>query len=152
MLWTHAAAAVLALAVGFGAGWRVQGWRAGAERAEAEQQAARDAAKRFEHASAAAAGYEAQREVQRVRTVTVTREVAREVQSDPDCSSRPVPDGLRLALERAAAAGAADPALADLAVPPARAAAAADVGGSGPGLRRDPGGPAGLRRPASGAL
>lgn len=37
MIWTHAAAAVAALAVGFTAGWQVQGWRW--ERAEARQQA-----------------------------------------------------------------------------------------------------------------
>lgn len=37
MIWTHAAAAVAALAVGFTAAWQVQGWRW--DRAEARQQA-----------------------------------------------------------------------------------------------------------------
>jgi hypothetical protein len=138
MLWTHAAAAALALALGFGAGWRVQGWRATATAAEHEQQAAQDAARRFEHATAAAATYEVAREAQRVRTVTITREVQREVQADPDCSVRPMPDGLRSALEHASAAGADQP-VAVGPVPAAPAASAGDLGGSGPGLRRPPG-------------
>lgn len=143
MLWTHAAAAVLALAAGFVGGWRVNAWKAGAELAESQRQAAAEAARRFEHAKASASGYEVAREAQRVRTITVTREVQREVLSDPDCSARALPDGLRRALADAAA-GAGQPVSAGP-LPAASAAPVGDVGGSGAGLRRPAGGTVGLQ-------
>jgi len=43
MIYTHVAAAVLALAVGFSSGWTVQGWRHGAAQTEALEVAAESA-------------------------------------------------------------------------------------------------------------
>ncbi len=82
-------------------------------------------------ARAAAMDYEAAKTAQRVRVVTVTRSIEHEISADPDCSARVLPVGLRSAL---AAAAAADPAQPDgaVSVPAGRAA---DLGGSGPGLR-----------------
>lgn len=74
-MWIYAAAGLAALAIGFTSGWRVATWRADAQAAELQRQTAADAARRFEHATAAARTYEATREAQRVRTITVTREV-----------------------------------------------------------------------------
>jgi hypothetical protein len=108
-MWVYAAAAIAALSIGFAGGWRVATWRADAEAAELQRQTAADAARRFEHATAAARTYEATREAQRVRTVTVTREVAREVQADVDCAARDLPLSLRSALERAAGSHADQP-------------------------------------------
>lgn len=103
--------------------------------------AAREAAQAIADANlealASAAAYEEVRAKARVRTVTLTREIEREVHSDPDCSARALPDGLRVALTNAAAD--ADQPGAAHAVPAASAASTPDVGRSGPGLRRPPG-------------
>jgi hypothetical protein len=138
-VWIYVAAALAALAMGFSSGWKVATWRADSAAAELQRQTAADAARRFEHATSAARQYEVAREAERVRTVTITREVQREVLADADCSVRPLPDGLRGALERAAGARADQPGAAGP-VPAASAASAADLGGYGAGLRRDPGG------------
>lgn len=142
-MWIYVAAALAALAMGFGSGWKVAAWRADSQAAELQRQVAADAARRFEHATSAARQYEAAREAQRVRTVTITREVQREVLADADCSVRDLPLGLRSALERAAGAHAGQPGAAG-ALPAAPAASAPDLGRSGAGLRRDPVGAGGL--------
>ena len=148
-MWVYLAAGLMALALGFTGGWKTATWRADAEAAELQRQTAADAARRFEHATAAARTYEVAREAQRVRTITITREVEREVRADTDCAVRPVPDGLRIALERAAE-GATDQPGTDGAMPPASGASAPDMGGRGPGLRPGPVRAGGLPREASG--
>lgn len=99
----------------------------------AAQEAAAAVAEANTRAQGAAASYEATRAAQRTRTVTITREVEREVKSDPDCSTRPLPGGLRDALT-AATADAGEP-VADSAVPATAAASAGHVGRSGAGVR-----------------
>lgn len=128
-VWIYLSAGLAALAIGFSGGWKVATWRADANAVEVQRQTVAEAARRFEHATASAAAYEVQREAQRVRTITVTREVQREVLADADCSARALPDGLRDALT--AAAADADQPRAAGAVPAAPAASAGDVGGSG---------------------
>lgn len=104
-MWVYLAAALAALAIGFSGGWRVATWRADSNAAELQRQATAEIARRVEQATAAATAYEARREAQRVRTITVTREVAREVQADADCAVKALPPPLRDALIRAAADG-----------------------------------------------
>lgn len=82
----------------------------------------------------AADDYEVWASLQRPRTITITREVEREVKADSDCSARALPDGLRDTLTAAAAADTDQP-RADGAVPPAPGASAGDVGRFGPRLR-----------------
>lgn len=100
----------------------------------AAQEAAAAVAEANTRAQGAAASYETTRAAQRVRTITITREVEREVKADPDCSARALPAGLRDALTAAAAADAGEP-VADRAVPAAAAASAGFVGRFGAGLR-----------------
>lgn len=99
----------------------------------AAQEAAAAVAEANTRAQGAAASYETTRAAQRVRTITITREVEREVKADPDCSARALPAGLRDALT-AAAADAGEP-VADGAVPAAAAASTGLVGRLGAGLR-----------------
>lgn len=83
MLWTHAAAAVVALGLGFTAGWQAQGWRhasinaeaieAAAEESRLRQQAATRNAERNDHATtqalrrAHAAALDARGDLERLR-------------------------------------------------------------------------------------
>lgn len=130
MLYTHAIAAALALAIGLTTGWKTATWRAEANAAQVHATQAREEAMRFERATSAARSYEVVREAARVRTVTAAREVAREVAGDAadaaGCAGVALPGGLRDALERAAA-GAGESGAAR-AVPAPRAASAADLG------------------------
>jgi DNA-binding protein YbaB len=98
---------------------------------------------------AAATTYEVARAENRSKAITDTREVQREVQNDPDCSQRALPDGLRAAL--AAAARAPGEPVVDGAVPATPAASAVDVGRSRDGLFRALGGIPGLPSPAPGS-
>ena len=91
-----------------------------------------------QRAENAATDWQAWAEVQRPKTVTITREVEREVSNDTECSARPLPAGLRDALTAAAAAGD-DQRSPDSSMPAAPAARPEDLGRPGPGLRRDPG-------------
>ena len=116
MLWHYVGAAVVAAAVGFTAGWRVQGWRRSA--ADAERVVAQAEAERLARVAAdrAAATFEGRREAIRVEQRVITREVDRVVDRpvyrDGVCLDA---DGLRLV---AAAAGAAsNPAVADPGLP-----------------------------------
>ena len=104
MIYTHAAAALVALAMGFTGGWQVRAWKAGqddAERLQAQAQAAQAGAAR---ADAAAAGHETVRaglqQQRRVLIQEVERVVEKPVYRDVCLDA----DGLRII---AAAAGAA---------------------------------------------
>jgi hypothetical protein len=108
LIYTHAVAAVLALAVGFGAGWRVQGWRHAAATAEAlevaaetarlRQQAATQAAERNDRdtnqalARARAAALDARGDLERLRIA------AGAVAADPAASAAGCSDDGRLAV------------------------------------------------------
>lgn len=95
MLYTHAAAAVVALAVGFAGGWKTQGWRWDAADKQRTEQEAKERQKQLDRAHTASTTFEDKRATNetRYRTVTVTLEKVVE---------RPVylnacldPDGLR---------------------------------------------------------
>lgn len=58
MLWTHAAAAVLAAALAFGAGWRVRAWKAGSDEAQALRAAHAAAIRQADTAAQEAAAHE----------------------------------------------------------------------------------------------
>jgi ferritin-like protein len=79
------------------------------------------------NADAAAELYESERAKQRVKVITVEREVKR-VLKDDACANSVLPDGMRDAISRAALAHTGQP---DSAVPPVPAASGLDVGGSG---------------------
>lgn len=128
-LYVYILAGLLAVSAGFGSGWKVRAWKAGNDVAAMQEQAAKDAAKRFEHATAAAAGYEVTRAKERERTVYVTREVEREVRIAGECARTELPSSLRDAL--VAAAADPDQPVAARAMPAAPAASAGDVGRRG---------------------
>jgi len=148
-LWVLVAIALAIAAGAFTSGWQVRAWKSSHDEAQRIELEARDAHRRADQAITAAAGYEAEKAAQRPRTIIVTREVARAVQADPDCSARPLPSGLRDALTRAATGD--DQPIADGAVPAASAARDADVGRPRDRLLRDAGRAGGLPGPASGA-
>lgn len=81
--------------------------------------------------------------LQRPKTITLTREVDREIQADHDCSARALPDGLRDSLTRAGAA--ADQPVAAGSVPAAPAEKADNFWGRAARLFGDPGRVAGVR-------
>lgn len=81
MIWTHAAAALAALAVGFAGGWRVQALRwAAADGERAAVQAESEQLLR-RAADAAAIRFEVERNAMASRRVVITREVDRVVES-----------------------------------------------------------------------
>ena len=110
MIWTHVAAAILALVLGFGSGWKARAWKAGADdlaRVQAEQSDHAQQAARVDHA---AEGNAQRTAAIRAEVRTITREVERVV-SQPVYVDRPCldADGLRLVARAAGAASAADP-------------------------------------------
>ena len=121
MIYTHAAAAVIALALGFTGGWKTRAWKAGADDAQRLQAQAVATAQTASAADSAAAGFEKTREVIRWRTRTITQEVDRVVDR-PIYRDRECLDADGLHLVAAAAAGAA----------PAASQPAAAVPASGP--------------------
>lgn len=146
-IWLYAAAAMLAVSIGFGSGWKVRAWKAGNDEAESTMAAAKELAARNDRAMGAAVAFEAVREKQRVRTITITREVEREVKADPGgCSASLLPAGLRDALTRAVAGDDSSPLPAGP-VPATPAASAGDLGGRGLVLHPGPDGASGLRIP-----
>ena len=108
MIYTHAAAAVFAMAVGFGAAWKTQEWRHGAARAaeieaaaevsRLRQQAATKAAERNDHATtqalarAHAAALDARGDLERLRIA------AGAVAADTPASAASCSDDGRLAI------------------------------------------------------
>lgn len=82
------------------------------------------------NADAAAELYEAERTKQRIKVVTVTREIERAVKAD-SCAAMPLDPGLRDALTRAANPDSGKP---DGAVSPVPAAGLFDLGGRSPRL------------------
>ena len=76
MLYTHAAAAIVALAVGFAGGWKTQGWRWDAADKQRIEQEAREKSRALDRANTASGTFEEKRTANetRYRTVTVTLE------------------------------------------------------------------------------
>ena len=76
MIYTHVAAAAVALAVGFAGGWKTQGWRWDAADKQRLEQEAKDLHRMTERAHASSGAYEAKKVANeiRYRTVTVTLE------------------------------------------------------------------------------
>ena len=80
MIWTHAAAALLAAAMAATGAWKVQGWRFDAREKTRIEAEARDAARKVEHADTAAATHEVFKERERVVYQVITETVDRIVE------------------------------------------------------------------------
>lgn len=119
MLWTHAAAALAALAIGFASGWKVEAWRRDSIALAEERENARVAVRRADHADRAGVNYEAKRAAGQEATRVILREVERVVQSPVYLDRCLDDDGLRLVA--AAVAAAPDPGQPASAVPAASA-------------------------------
>ncbi len=102
-----------------------------------------------QRAENAASDWEVWASLQKPKTVTLIREVEREIAADSDCSTRALPDGLRDSLTRAGA-DHDQPVVAD-AVPAAPAATAGDFWGRAARLFRGADGAAGVPQEAQGA-
>lgn len=76
MLYTHAAAAIVAGALAFGGAWKVQAWRYDAAEKQRIEQEAKDLHRATERAQASSGAFEEKRATNeiRYRTVTVTLE------------------------------------------------------------------------------
>lgn len=100
MIYTHAAAALLALVLGFTGGWKVQAWRWGA--ADAARLAAEAEAARAQRAAQdkASEGHEQDRAQQRVQFQTIYRDIEHVVEKPVYRNVCLDADGLRL-VERA---------------------------------------------------
>jgi hypothetical protein len=75
MIYTHAAAAAVALVLGFGAGWKTQGWRWEAAEAERLRTNATELHRATERAGAAAGTFETKRSANEIQYRTVTRTI-----------------------------------------------------------------------------
>lgn len=75
-LYTYAATALVAVAIGFGGGWKTQGWRWDASEKQRIEQEAKERQKQLERAHMASTTFEDKRTTNetRYRTVTVTLE------------------------------------------------------------------------------
>lgn len=75
-MWVYAATALVALAVGFGGGWKTQGWRWDAAEKQRIEQEAKERQKQLDRAHTASTTFENKRSTNetRYRTVTVTLE------------------------------------------------------------------------------
>lgn len=123
VIWTHAAAALVAIVLGFAGGWHTRAWKAGADDAQRLQSEQSDRAQMAARVDRAAAGNATRTAAIRAEVRTITREVERVV-SQPVYIDRPCldPDGLRLVARAAGAASAADPGEPAPAVPGAASA------------------------------
>lgn len=102
MIYTHIAAALVGLAIGFAGAWNVQAWRwdsADLKRLQQQQSQARSQIRQIDKASE---GYEGDRAATRTEFIEITKEVERVVQKPVYLNVCLDDDGLRQ-LERAAA-------------------------------------------------
>lgn len=83
MIYTHLAAALVALALGFAAGWQTQGWRWGAAEAKRLQSEQRDQFVRIERADRPAVRHESTRAALQRRGAQLDEEIAHVVQNSP---------------------------------------------------------------------
>lgn len=96
---------------------------------QTEQEARADVDAANERANKAASDYEVWKANNRPKAVATQRKVADAVQADADCSSKPLPDGLRAALAQAGAD--ANQPLAAGAMPAPPSAFSLDLGSAG---------------------
>lgn len=71
-LYTYAATALVALAVGFGGGWQTQGWRWDAADKQRIEQEAKERQKQLDRAHASSGAFEAKRTTNETKQRTVT--------------------------------------------------------------------------------
>lgn len=73
-LYTYVATALVALALGFGSGWKTQGWRWDASEKQRIEQEAKERQKQLDRANKSSGAFEAKRTANEVkyRTVTIT--------------------------------------------------------------------------------
>lgn len=84
MIYTHAAAALVALAVGFGGGWKVEAWRRDSADLKREQAEQRELLRRMDRADGAAVRHEATRASLQVQRQALTQETDRAIAAAPD--------------------------------------------------------------------
>jgi len=78
--YTHVAAALIALVLGFGGGWKVQAWRHDSAELEAQDQARETEKFRRQAANAGAKGHEVDKAAIRTQFLTITERVNVEVE------------------------------------------------------------------------
>lgn len=117
MIYTHAAAALAALVLGFAGAWQVQAWRYEANAAEAAEQAREQRVQQARQADAAAASHEQFKADQAAQVQVITREVERVVEKPVYRNVCIDADGLRIISQ--AIGAAADPGQPAPAVPAA---------------------------------
>lgn len=103
MIYTHAAAAVVGLAIGFAGAWQVQAWRWDSAELARQQKQQADARAQVRRIDSASGNYEDDRAKTRTEFIEITKEVERVVQKPVYRNVCLDDDGLRQ-LERAAAA------------------------------------------------
>lgn len=96
MIYTHAAAAIVAAALAAAGTWQVQNWRYGAKEADRLQLVAEQARHAARSADAAAAAHEADKATLRQRRQIITQEVDRVVEKPVYRDVCLDADGLRL--------------------------------------------------------
>lgn len=118
-MYTYAATALVAIALGFGSGWKVRDWKASADQAAQAERMREDEIAAREAQDRAATSYETKRAAGQQRQRVITREVDRvvEVYRDRPCLTD---DGLRLVAQ---AVAGADPASSPQAAMPAASGA-----------------------------
>lgn len=77
MLWTHAAAGILGLAIGFGGGWQVQDWRFSKQELQRIEDEKKIIKKDDTGTKAAATGLEADKGKIEIRYRTITKTVTK---------------------------------------------------------------------------
>lgn len=103
MIYTHAAAVLVGLAIGFGGAWKVQAWRWDSAVLAAQQKQQAAARAQIRQIDKASEGYEADRAGTKTEFTTITKEVERVIEKPVYRNVCFDDDGLRQ-LERAARA------------------------------------------------
>ena len=106
-MYTYIATALIALAIGFGSGWKTNGWRHDAAALAAQDQARETEKMRRQAVNTAATGHEADKERLRTEFVTITEKVEHEIQTERVVYATTciAPGGLRELADAAAATG-----------------------------------------------
>jgi len=95
-MYVYLLAALLALSVGFGSGWKVRAWKASSDDADRVSQVAHDAAVKAERVDTAATAHEAFKAAVQVREHIVYREVERVIEKPVYSNVCLDDDGLRI--------------------------------------------------------
>lgn len=100
MIYTHAAAVAVGLAIGFSGGWLTQGWRWDSAELARQQKMKTDALAQVRQIDKASEGYEVDRAATKTEFTTITKEVERVIEKPVYRNVCFDDDGLRQ-LERA---------------------------------------------------